>query len=104
MRASVFVAREEERSAPGGEHEATRGQLRHLRGEEETETCVVEASCLSLGERTGDVRPDRLLESHLCVRNVVEASEALGLLLKDKRIPFQILNARYHEQEAEIIA
>ncbi len=34
----------------------------------------------------------------------VEASEALGLLLKDKRVPFQILNARYHEQEAEIIS
>ncbi len=34
----------------------------------------------------------------------VEASEALGLLLKDKRIPFQILNARYHEQEAKIIS
>lgn len=34
----------------------------------------------------------------------VEASEALGLLLKDKQIPHQILNARYHEQEAEIVA
>ena len=34
----------------------------------------------------------------------VEASEALGLLLKDKRVPHQILNARYHEQEAEIVA
>ena len=34
----------------------------------------------------------------------VEASESLGLLLKDKRVPHQILNARYHEQEAEIVA
>lgn len=34
----------------------------------------------------------------------VDASEALGLVLKDKRIPHQILNARYHEQEAEIVA
>jgi preprotein translocase subunit SecA len=34
----------------------------------------------------------------------VDASEALGLLLKDKRVPHQILNARYHEQEAEIIS
>ncbi len=34
----------------------------------------------------------------------VEASEALGLVLKDKRVPHQILNARYHEQEAEIVA
>ena len=34
----------------------------------------------------------------------VEASEALGLLLKDKRISYQILNARYHEQEAEIVS
>ncbi len=34
----------------------------------------------------------------------VDASEALGLLLKDKKVAHQILNARYHEQEAEIIA
>lgn len=34
----------------------------------------------------------------------VEASEALGLLLKDRRIAHQILNARYHEQEATIVA
>jgi len=34
----------------------------------------------------------------------VEASEALGLLLKDRLIPHLILNARYHEQEAEIVA
>ena len=34
----------------------------------------------------------------------VDASEALGLLLKDKRIPHQILNAKYHEQEAEIVS
>lgn len=34
----------------------------------------------------------------------VEASEALGLLLKDRRITHQILNARYHEQEATIVA
>ncbi len=33
----------------------------------------------------------------------VEASEALGQLLKDKRISHQILNAKYHEQEAEIV-
>jgi len=34
----------------------------------------------------------------------VEASEALGLLLKDRLVPHQILNARYHEQEAEIVS
>jgi preprotein translocase subunit SecA len=34
----------------------------------------------------------------------VDASEALGLLLKDKRISHQILNAKYHEQEAEIVS
>lgn len=34
----------------------------------------------------------------------VDASEALGLLLKDKKVPHQILNARYHEQEAEIVS
>jgi preprotein translocase subunit SecA len=34
----------------------------------------------------------------------VEASEALGELLRDRQIPHQILNARYHEQEAEIVA
>ena len=34
----------------------------------------------------------------------VEASEALGLLLKDRLIKHQILNARYHEQEAGIVA
>jgi len=34
----------------------------------------------------------------------VEASEALGLLLKDRKISHQILNARYHEQEATIVA
>ncbi|MBW3542459.1 MAG: translocase [Planctomycetes bacterium] len=33
----------------------------------------------------------------------VEASEALGALLKEERIGHQILNARYHEQEAEIV-
>ena len=34
----------------------------------------------------------------------VEASEALGEMLKDKRVAHQILNARYHEQEAEIVS
>lgn len=34
----------------------------------------------------------------------VEASEALGLLLKDRLVPHLILNARYHEQEAEIVS
>ncbi|HAH47230.1 MAG TPA: translocase [Planctomycetaceae bacterium] len=33
----------------------------------------------------------------------VEASEALGDLLAMKAIPHQILNAKYHEQEAEIV-
>lgn len=33
----------------------------------------------------------------------VEASEALSELLKERRISHQILNARYHEQEAEIV-
>jgi preprotein translocase subunit SecA len=34
----------------------------------------------------------------------VDASEALGALLKDRGIAHQILNARYHEQEALIVA
>ncbi len=34
----------------------------------------------------------------------VDASEALGLLLKDKKVPHLILNARYHEQEAQIVS
>ena len=33
----------------------------------------------------------------------VEASEALGALLQEAKIEFEILNARYHEQEAEIV-
>lgn len=34
----------------------------------------------------------------------IEASEELGRILKKKNITHQILNAKYHEQEAEIIA
>ncbi|HUA54493.1 MAG TPA: preprotein translocase subunit SecA [Candidatus Sulfotelmatobacter sp.] len=34
----------------------------------------------------------------------IEKSEALSEVLKKKRIPHQVLNARYHEQEAHIIA
>jgi preprotein translocase subunit SecA len=34
----------------------------------------------------------------------VEASEALGALLKERGIPHQILNAKYHELEAGIVA
>jgi preprotein translocase subunit SecA len=34
----------------------------------------------------------------------IEKSEDLAVLLKNKRIPHQVLNARYHEQEAYIIA
>jgi preprotein translocase subunit SecA len=34
----------------------------------------------------------------------IEKSETLSTLLKDHRIPHQVLNARYHEQEAFIIA
>jgi preprotein translocase subunit SecA len=34
----------------------------------------------------------------------IEKSELLGGLLKKKKIPHQVLNARYHEQEAGIIA
>lgn len=33
----------------------------------------------------------------------VDASEALGLMLKDRGIPHEILNARFFEQEAEIV-
>ena len=33
----------------------------------------------------------------------VEASEALGRLLTERNVPHQILNARYHEVEAEIV-
>jgi len=34
----------------------------------------------------------------------VDASEALGQLLRERGIEFQILNARYHEMEADIVA
>src|SRR5207237_797138 len=34
----------------------------------------------------------------------IEKSEIVAALLKKKRIPHQVLNARYHEQEAMIIA
>lgn len=34
----------------------------------------------------------------------IEKSELLGELLKKKGIPHQVLNARYHEQEAKIVA
>jgi len=34
----------------------------------------------------------------------IERSEYLSALLKKKKIPHQVLNARYHEQEAQIIA
>ena len=34
----------------------------------------------------------------------IEKSESLSALLKTKKIPHQVLNARYHEQEAYIIA
>lgn len=33
----------------------------------------------------------------------VDASESLGIALKDKQVSHQILNAKYHEQEAEIV-
>ena len=34
----------------------------------------------------------------------VDASESLGQMLKDKLVPHQILNAKYHEQEAKIVS
>ena len=34
----------------------------------------------------------------------IEKSEMLGALLKKKKIPHNVLNARYHEQEAHIVA
>ncbi len=34
----------------------------------------------------------------------VEKSEALGKMLREQRIPHYILNAKYHEKEAEIVA
>ena len=34
----------------------------------------------------------------------IEGSEVLGSLLKKKKIPHSVLNAKYHEQEAEIVA
>ncbi|MBV9015246.1 MAG: preprotein translocase subunit SecA, partial [Alphaproteobacteria bacterium] len=40
----------------------------------------------------------------LCGTVSIEKSEALSELLKKKKIPHQVLNARYHEQEAYIIA
>ena len=40
----------------------------------------------------------------LCGTVSIEKSEALAELLKKKKIPHNVLNARYHEQEAYIIA
>jgi preprotein translocase subunit SecA len=34
----------------------------------------------------------------------IEKSELISTLLKEKNVPHQVLNARYHEQEAEIVA
>ena len=34
----------------------------------------------------------------------IEKSEQLSALLKRQGIPHQVLNAKYHEQEAEIVA
>src|SRR4029078_7215765 len=34
----------------------------------------------------------------------IEKSETISNILKKKRIPHQVLNARFHEQEADIIA
>jgi len=34
----------------------------------------------------------------------IESSEALGKILKARKIPHQILNAKYHEREAQIVA
>ena len=34
----------------------------------------------------------------------IEKSETLSALLKQRGIPHQVLNARYHEQEASIVA
>ena len=34
----------------------------------------------------------------------IEKSEILSALLKKDKVPHQVLNARYHEQEAHIIA
>src|SRR5690606_18268698 len=34
----------------------------------------------------------------------VEASELLSRMLKRERIPHNVLNAKYHQQEAEIVA
>ena len=34
----------------------------------------------------------------------IEKSEVLASMLKDKNVPHNVLNARYHEQEAAIIA
>src|SRR5256886_11572472 len=40
----------------------------------------------------------------LCGTVSIEKTEALSELLTKKKIPHQVLNARYHEQEAYIIA
>ncbi len=36
--------------------------------------------------------------------NSIEKSEIISELLKKKRVPHAVLNARYHEQESEIVA
>lgn len=50
---------------------------------------------------------ERLLAEHRSIlvgTPSVDASEALGTMLTERGIAHQILNARYHEQEAEIVA
>ncbi len=53
----------------------------------------------------GLIEEARVRQQPLLVGTVsIEKSEALAAVLKQKGIPHQVLNARYHEQEAYIIA
>ena len=61
------------------------------------------------GEIPGDHRADQGLRSSrgqpmLVGTTSIEKSEILSELLKKDKVPHQVLNARYHEQEANIIA
>ena len=63
-------------------------------------------------KKTADVytRQDQILECHERKQPVlvgtisIEKSELLGKMLKKHKVPFSILNAKYHEKEAEIVA
>src|SRR5690606_42125797 len=49
-------------------------------------------------------RPRSTLFPYTTLFRSIEKSERLSAMLKQRGIPHQVLNAKYHEKEAEIIA